>query len=737
MLAKIKQYFKEKIEKETQEQIIKKEIGYDNSNLYATGDFHKYDPDLLKQRKGYNVYNEMMLDDQVKPVMEFKKNAVVSREWYFDIDEDNEQHQEIADFFNEAINQIKGSWRSNLLLILSAMKYGYSICEKNAKDFSWNDKMWWGYRDIKLRPFETFDGGMQIDEHGNVTQISQIQAAHEVILPMDKIIYFVYRKDIDPHYGESDLRAAYRPYWAKDIAIKLHNLYLERLAGGFIDAEYEGNLTTEEKTALKSLINNVSGKMGSLHPKKVQLKLFPAVKTDAYIVAIAMYDKAISKALLVPNLLGLTEQSNTGSYAQSETHKEMFFYVLNAIAKELEEIVNEQVFQQLALWNFGTKDFPRYRFNEYSNEQKEIITRNWGDLIQKGAVTKTNSDEAHIRNLLDFPEKEEEDEKEEQEDMPPKLPNLAAPDDIEGDGNITPPNAAPSLGGEQKQYQERVWLKRVNFAELGKKLDKREDLFKRQLADIMGQVKESLQKQIMTIVGKRSMGNVKFGEFKALQIPKKFKIGLKNIVKDNLSKTVEENIEQARKELPKKFAEKLIGPGMDTTQIARFLKEKSEFFITGLLEKDILDQYLALLQNGILYDKSLTQMIVDIEKDSKLIAALPKVDAAGRPVNIPARLENIARTNISGAMNMGRTNMFARDEYKGFIEAFEYSAILDDRTTDICDSLNGRIRKDWGNYTPPNHFQCRSVLVPVTILDEWDGKESNIPGSAKPHEGFG
>lgn len=735
MIEKIKKLFFKEEQKENPGVYVNQEIGYDNSIVLSPGDFPKYDPDLLKQNKGFGVYTAMLRDEQVKAVSEFKKHAVISRTWRFDVEEtedeaENERMSYMADFQYEVVNQIKDSWSDNLLGILSALDQGKSISEKNYKSFGWDNKQWWGIKDIKLRPVETFDGGIYCDQHGNIEKIEQLQAAKNIELPLDKIIYFVHQKNIDLHHGESDLRAAYRAYWAKDITIKLHNLYLERMAGGFIYAQYKGNLSPAEKTSLKSIINNVSGKMGAMLPEKIDLKIFNPVQTEAFEGAIAIHDKAIAKAVLVPNLLGLTEQGTTGSYAQSETHKEMFFFVINTIAKRLEEIINEQIFLQLAKWNFGTEKFPRFKFDDMSDDQKEIVAQKWADLVHKGAVTKSDSDEQHIRNLLNFPEKTEDvlPGEEEPNEIPPETPVI----DDDKSGGIAP----LSSDAKKTDHVENLWLKRVDFVALGNGLDKAENKFKTELADLMGQVKDSLEKQVKTIVGPRSLGNVKLNEFNAMSIPKKLEIGLKRVMRENLNSVVDFNLKEAKKELPQKFAEKLIGPGMDTTQIERYLKEKGDFFVTGVLEPDVLKQVLFLLQNGIKYDKSLSTMIADLKKDSKLVAMLPETDAAGRAVNVPARLENIVRTNTSDAMNLARTNLFNREEYKGFIQAFEYSAILDDRVSDVCESLNGRIRKDWGSYTPPNHYQCRSVLVPVTVIDEWDGKESNIPSSVKPQEGF-
>ena len=121
--------------------------------------------------------------------------------------------------------------------------------------------------------------------------------------------------------------------------------------------------------------------------------------------------------------------------------------------------------------------------------------------------------------------------------------------------------------------------------------------------------------------------------------------------------------------------------------------------------------------------------------DTDIKQVLPEVDAAGRAINIPARLENIARTNTADAVNQARQALFNSPELRGFVQAYEYSAVLDDRTTEICEHLNGKILKDFGSYTPPNHFQCRSVLAPVTLVDDWDGQESAKP-RLEPQKGF-
>ena len=84
----------------------------------------------------------------------------------------------------------------------------------------------------------------------------------------------------------------------------------------------------------------------------------------------------------------------------------------------------------------------------------------------------------------------------------------------------------------------------------------------------------------------------------------------------------------------------------------------------------------------------------------------------------PHRLETIVRTNTTDAFNKGRLTEMRQPGFDGLIDFVEYSAILDTRTTEVCTFLDGKIfRKSdpqLDSLTPPNHFNCRSVLVPIT-----------------------
>ena len=279
------------------------EIAWSEStlSLFSKGDFPKYNPDSLMTSKGAGIYLRMMLDDQIKAVVRFKQHAVVSRDFFFDIgvDEDGEplpEHEEIAAFFEHVIKQMRGTFTDKLIEILSAIWAGFSITEKVYAPIEYQGRAWWGLKDLKTKPFDSFNGGIITDEFGEVLELKQVNGGKHIIIPYSKVIHFVYQADFDRHYGQSDLRACYRAWWSKDITIKFQNIFLERYASPFTWGTLpETGISTTDRTELQSLLNNLSAAAAAILPAGVDIKTSTAHSSNAYEQAISQHDKAIAK----------------------------------------------------------------------------------------------------------------------------------------------------------------------------------------------------------------------------------------------------------------------------------------------------------------------------------------------------------------------------------------------------------------------------------------------------------
>lgn len=120
-----------------------------------------------------------------------------------------------------------------------------------------------------------------------------------------------------------------------------------------------------------------------------------------------------------------------------------------------------------------------------------------------------------------------------------------------------------------------------------------------------------------------------------------------------------------------------------------------------------------------------------------------KLAEAWGGANAP-RLETVFRTNVMGAYNGGRTEVFDDPEIRKARPYLRFEAVGDSRTTEICEALDGTVLPAddpfWNTHTPPLHYNCRSIVTPLSPEEAEDEGIAEGPpdtGGAAPDEGFG
>lgn len=108
----------------------------------------------------------------------------------------------------------------------------------------------------------------------------------------------------------------------------------------------------------------------------------------------------------------------------------------------------------------------------------------------------------------------------------------------------------------------------------------------------------------------------------------------------------------------------------------------------------------------------------------------------------PGRLETIFRTNLLSAYNGGRFAILSAPAVRATRPFSRFDGIDDDRQSDICRDADGTILPAddpwWASHTPPLHFNCRSVVTPLSPeeADDEGGVDDEGPDN-EPTEGFG
>lgn len=133
--------------------------------------------------------------------------------------------------------------------------------------------------------------------------------------------------------------------------------------------------------------------------------------------------------------------------------------------------------------------------------------------------------------------------------------------------------------------------------------------------------------------------------------------------------------------------------------------------LAGVLSTDVLEKTREVIRSSMMTGSTLQERMKALRESSDVLQRMTD-----------ARIETIARTEITRADSMGRLiEMKGNDDVIGV----EFSAIMDDRTTEMCAERHGLVMRlddpRLPENTPPLHFRCRSLLLSLTVYDYPDG----------------
>ncbi len=378
---------------------------------------YPYNPDELVGKKGLQIYTKMMQDEQVKAAMTAKQFAVISAGWEIepaDFGEEEKQQkqiaEEIAKFVEFNFEQMPGSFDAKILEMLSALGYGFSIAEKiwqPIDDPQYEGKI--GLSDLKFRHPHGIE--FEMDAYGNLLKDGIRQARKQ--LPADKFFVYTYRRKFSNMYGDSDLRAAYRPYWIKDSLSKFMCIAMERYGEPTWVFTQDGPTSNTNRNLLKQFMQDLQTKSGLILPSTITADpKYPAPRAgEAFVPVLEWCDEQIRLALLMPGLIGFgssraSQGQNQGSYARAETEDDSFMMVVTYTRGDSEVAINEQLIRPLVDLNFEITDgkYPKFKFKAVTAEEEQRQIENYIKALYHGAVTKTREDENKMRDLIEFPQ---------------------------------------------------------------------------------------------------------------------------------------------------------------------------------------------------------------------------------------------------------------------------------------------------------------------------------------------
>jgi SPP1 gp7 family putative phage head morphogenesis protein len=768
---------------EDQKRPPKGEVGsvISTSNILAALGLQVDNPDDIVRKWGYQHFqDDIKKDAHLRAVLGTRKRALLSHEYEVAPFSEQPEDKQIAEFITYCLEHLAGTFEGDISEMMDAIPMGFSVSEQvwdevPIEDGDWKGK--WKMQALKHKKPQHFS--FDTDEYGNLKEkgllIRPDGASRAKPVDQKRFTITTYDKTYECLFGTGTGVTTVWYCWMKKNGAKFFLIFLERWGSPTPKAIIPKDVTDEEDIErVKELIDTWQQQSGIWLPEGFDITLVEAARRGeaGYQHLLRWCDEQISKTILGQTLTTDTGDKGGGSYALGRVHQTVKQDITEADAKDIAQVVNEQIIPRLVRMNFNTRNYPFFRF--LLPEGKPPVTT---EDVERLAKLGTKIPEPWVHEHFDIPvaEKDEEVLKAPAPVSPPSGPGGApeAPDEPDEEkkdraGVDIPPGLLaegvdarvlrdyliqmasrdmPEIGTTYaiSNMGHRFSQKAVAFTErVGVEMDHLVDLAS---AEVPEGIRQDIDAYLEEV---EQAGVIEAKDLqRATQIPLHF-----SHLQDTLNRllfssslkgtTDAQLLLKAQgwkpgKEKPAAFASR--GKGIISSWKRLPKPEEAVDWLKGLqvVPRDVFDS------KG-LAGKAFTMAHVESQEALKIahkrmIQATEQgwtfrefrdsllTDPAFRdryqPLDTRAssHLENVFRTNGMSAYNQGRKQMYEDPDVADLIVAYQYNALLDERTRPEHAAMHGLIfSKDspvWQEWWPPNGYRCRCMVDPI-MQNEWD-----------------
>jgi SPP1 gp7 family putative phage head morphogenesis protein len=705
------------------------EVATDDEAIYRRYGLTPWFEDELIQAKQLKLYRKMMTDAEIYSCINTLKTIRLSTGWEIQPASDNPKDVELRDFVDYNLSNLECSFDDDLREIMGALEYGVSINE-----LVWRVEDKGRYKgkiiigNIKQKNPDKYN--VQADDFGNIRPDGIINISpydYGKKYPVEKFLVYSFNKEFENVWGKSVLRSLYELWMLKQTLIKAWGVYLEKFGMPLTKAKVPFNYfqNYEMIKQIKNVLNQFRMETNIIVPDNVEIEIMKNDNTGG-----SPFDRAIEaiNEQIRRTILGQTLTGNAGSssYALGKVHFDILLFYVEQLGKDVaEKVINNQLIKRLIDYNFANVDYyPKFAFKPLVQDDIVQIIDKYYAGVQNGVLKPIPEDENKIRTWLKLPEREINE-------------NQNQGNTIEQDGadvNL--------IGFAEKNkiftgVRRRTFTKyeeKVNFVDIRNIIENQTSILTIDLAKIIEESLEDLYKQVekKKIIDEKNLKAIDDLNLKYLgDIKSKFYDMLVRVYEQS-HRIGKQILSQKKKEL--KF-QSIDFRKMTPKEVMDFFKQKS-YFMTQVERDNIFKIIKPILFNIIKSGGTIKDFIQQANEKFDYYIKQGEIDEEERYSS--SRLETIVRTNVNEALNYGLRMYYEDPELDGFVEAYQYSAIMDDRVRPNHAILDGSVFSASNpvvdKITPPLGYNCRCVLIPVVQGEQW--KEDELPANWSPDPGF-
>lgn len=334
----------------------KKEIATTRDGRDITRGFVEYLPLLPSQDKllllkgagDYQIYKEVLRDEQVKACFAQRIRAVISRPWDVKPGGTALKDKKAAEWIREQINNLPFDDITEKMLY--GVFYGYAVAEGIwAVDGSFIVPA-----KIKVRDRTRFAFAPDMS-----LRLKTMQNMNGEILPERKFWHFCTGADHDDEpYGLGLAHWLYWPVFFKRNGIKFWLNFLEKFGTPTVKGTYQSGTSDEEQNKLLNALRDIQNDSAVIMPEGMTAELLEATRsgTADYKSLIEVMDNAIAKVTLGQTA---STQGTAGKLGNDDLQGDVRLDIVKADADLVCMSFNSTIVKWLVEWNFPGAALPQ------------------------------------------------------------------------------------------------------------------------------------------------------------------------------------------------------------------------------------------------------------------------------------------------------------------------------------------------------------------------------------------
>lgn len=697
------------IQQKTSIQLIKKKkpVGTPG-NIIQDGYYQdEYLGELRYSQDAYNEYDKMRRSDyQIKRALTAVQTPLISANYaYIPKEKTDKEQVKQAEFKNNVIKKwLNRPWTEVLKEIYSFLVFGFAVYEPSYKviddpDFGQIITL----KDLGFRVQKTIEQ-WNLGKEGKLLSVRQFVPSGEletdVIIPANELMVFTLDREGSNYEGISMLRSSYGCWKRKYLYLKVDYIGIEKMSIGVPIAFATKAILDDpnEKAKLESILESYTS-----HEKQYLL-LPDGMQDGGFVIEKGQYNSESVNESIKREDLGILDSvmasflaigtRQMGGNSQSESQKSMFLDTLQYLADYVMSMLDPWV-HNCYVFNFGEPEVRlKPQVTNINPKNLETLSKILTSYSKEKWLTPTNNDEEQLREELGLSEIAPEDmEKIDRTNFNPTPNNPDSDSDKKDDDNKETDNIElldKTIKRDLTEAEQAIDLTAIQNTFITSE-KQYQDLIAGFLVKMRNKYLADLRTALKQTNQTKAIMNINIG----------FVGQLRNALREFMDDMVDTGAKEASKELNIQLKDLVTDDGKIKNVRAKisFNSKKISQDIESGFENNSTVFSVGQVDEGLSDD----EIVKATERQ------IIRYEASRTPYNSKGVVIN---TNY----NTGRNNFFFSNTQA--LQAFQYSAILDNNTTDLCRSLDTKvfIPTDTSSFwlRPPNHWNCRSILVPVT-----------------------